>query len=158
MIQTQHQLSRDLMFLVGDVGRLLRTRVDQLARAHQMTRAQWIILARLERQPGVSQSEMASLCEVEPITVARLIDRLEARGFVERRPDPNDRRIRRLYLLPEAQPLLEDIHRYRTEVTEALTQGFSESETSVLVDGLMRVKSNLCCKDENSWSVTPAAE
>src|SRR6516225_11008179 len=80
-----NSLDRDPLILVYDVARLLRTRFDQRARAYGMTRAQWIILARLERQPGLSQNELAAICEVEPITVGRLIDRLEMRGFVERR-------------------------------------------------------------------------
>src|SRR5580692_4949309 len=100
---------QDLMIVLNDVARLVRTRFDQRARAFGMTRAQWVILARLNRQPGLSQNDMAAICEVEPITVGRLIDRLEARGFVERRADPADRRIRRLHLLPAAKPLLEDI-------------------------------------------------
>ncbi len=78
----------DLLFLLHDVARLLRVDADKRARCHGMTRAQWAILIRLERQPGISQKELAELLEVEPITVARLIDRLEARGMVERRPDP----------------------------------------------------------------------
>src|SRR5580692_7026977 len=102
-------LDRDFLILLHDVARILRTHFDQRARASGMTRAQWVILARLSRQPGLSQNEMALICEVEPITVGRLIDRLEARGFVERRADPDDRRIRRLHLLPAAKPLLEDI-------------------------------------------------
>src|SRR5208282_6219344 len=93
---------RDPLIVLYDVARLLRTRFDQRARTYGMTRAQWVILARLSRQPGLSQNEMAAICEVEPITVGRLIDRLEMRGLVERRPDPADRRIRRLHLLPAA--------------------------------------------------------
>src|SRR5579862_10200 len=104
---------RDPLILLNDVARLMRTRFDQRAGTRGMTRAQWVILARLARQPGLSQNEMAAICEVEPITVGRLIDRLEARGFVERRSDPTDRRIRRLHLLPPSQPILDEIHRYR---------------------------------------------
>src|SRR5580692_1929252 len=99
---------RDFLILLHDVARMLRTRFDQRARNHGMTRAQWVILARLSRQPGLSQNEMASLCEVEPITVARLVDRLEARGLVERRADPDDRCIWRLHLLPGADTILEE--------------------------------------------------
>src|SRR5260221_4775931 len=91
---------RDLLFLLHDVARLLRVDADKRARCHGMTRAQWAILIWLERQPGISQKELSEILEVEPITVARLIDRLEARGMVERRPDPKDRRIWRLHLLP----------------------------------------------------------
>ena len=65
-------LDRDPLILLHDVARTLRTRIDQRARTRGMSRAQWIILARLERQPGLSQNELAAICEVEPITVARL--------------------------------------------------------------------------------------
>src|ERR1700755_716570 len=99
-------LKRDPIFLLHDVARIMRTRFDQWARSYGMTRAQGVILVRLERQPGISQNEMAALCEVEPITVGRLVDRLEARGLIERRPDPADRRVRRLHLLPASQAIL----------------------------------------------------
>ena len=101
-----------------DVARLMRTRFDRWARAYGMTRAQGVILARLSRQPGMTQNEMASVCEVEPITVGRLVDRLEARGLLERRLDPADRRIRRLHLLPAAEPILKEIQRYKDELLE----------------------------------------
>src|SRR6202050_371103 len=90
----------DLQIQLHDVARMLRTRFDRWARTYGLTRAQGVILARLNRQPGLSQIELAAICEVEPITVGRLVDRLEARGFLERRPDPADRRVRRLHLLP----------------------------------------------------------
>src|SRR5665213_918042 len=76
----QENFDRDLLILLHDVARFLRTRSDQLARARGMTRAQWIILARLARQPGLSQNELATICEVEPITIGRLVDRLDARA------------------------------------------------------------------------------
>src|ERR1700761_3768888 len=104
-----HNFQRDLMFLLPDVARLIRVDADKRARAHGMTRAQWGILIWLERQPGLSQKELAEILEVEPISVARLIDRLEARGMVERRPDPKDRRIWRLHLQPAAVDVLQDI-------------------------------------------------
>src|ERR1700742_2035053 len=112
----QQSFDRDLLIVLHDVARLMRTRFDQRARARGMTRAQWIILARLERQPGLSQNEMAAICEVEPITVGRLIDRLEARGLVERRNDPTDRRIRRLHLLPAAKPIIDEIMHHKDEM------------------------------------------
>src|SRR5579863_7948877 len=107
---------RDLMFLLHDVARLLRVDADKRARAHGMTRAQWVLLIWLERQPGLSQKELAEILEVEPITVARLIDRLEARGMVERRPDPKDRRIWRLHLLPPSAPVLSEMEEERTDL------------------------------------------
>lgn len=137
-------LDRDLLIVLHDVARTLRTRFDQKARAsHAMTRAQWIILSRLERQPGMSQNEMAAICEVEPITVARLVDRLEARGLVERRSDPADRRIRRLHLLPAARPILETIREARDYMNERITVGLDATQREALIDALLVIKENI---------------
>jgi DNA-binding MarR family transcriptional regulator len=103
------QRKRDLLSNIINLARLIRTEVDRRARAHGMTRAQWAILIRLDAQPGLLQKELAELLEVEPITVARLIDRLESRAMVERRPDPTDRRCWRLHLTDASRPLLGEI-------------------------------------------------
>ena len=134
---------RDLLFLVIDTARLLRVEVDKRARAHEMTRAQWGILIWLDRQPGMSQKELAEFLEVEPITVARLIDRLEARGMVERRPDPKDRRIWRLHLLPQAQPVLRDIDVQRRAVKALLTRGMDPEQVAAMTEGLLHIKAIL---------------
>jgi MarR family transcriptional regulator, transcriptional regulator for hemolysin len=135
---------RDLLIILHDVARTLRTRFDQKARAtHAMTRAQWVILSRLDRQPGMSQNEMAAICEVEPITVARLIDRLEARGLVERRADPTDRRIKRLHLLPAAKPILETINHSRELMNERIISGLDAKTRETLIDALLVIKENL---------------
>ncbi|MGZ5933737.1 MAG: MarR family winged helix-turn-helix transcriptional regulator [Rhizomicrobium sp.] len=135
---------RDLLIILHDVARTLRTRFDQKARAaHAMTRAQWVILSRLDRQPGMSQNEMAAICEVEPITVARLVDRLEARGLVERRADPSDRRIKRLHLLPAAKPILETITEARDLMNARITAGLDENTRNMLIDALLVLKENL---------------
>src|SRR5580704_14718038 len=127
----------DYLILVYDVARLMRLRADQRARLDGMTRAQWVILTWLERQPGLSQNELAGFVEVEPITVARLIDRLEARGFVERRPDPKDRRVRRLHLKAAAQPLLEKIHAYKRELNAAMTDGIDPEALKHVAESLV---------------------
>lgn len=134
---------RDLLFLLHDVARLLRVDADKRARAHDMTRAQWGILIWLERQPGISQKELAELLEVEPITVARLIDRLEARGMVERRPDPKDRRIWRLHLRPDAYPMLDEIAVQRAEIRAMLTQGIDRVTLDSMTEVLLRMKAAL---------------
>jgi len=133
----------DYLILLYDVARLMRLRADQRARLDGMTRAQWIILTWLERQPGLSQNELAGLVEVEPITVGRLVDRLEARGFVERRPDPSDRRVRRLHLKPAAQPILEKIHTYKHELNGVMMEGIDPASLKQLADSLFRMKANL---------------
>ena len=139
----QQPFDRDLLIVLHDVARLLRTRFDQRARARGMTRAQWVILARLSRQPGLSQNELAAICEVEPITVGRLVDRLEARGLVERRPDPTDRRVNRLHLLSAAQPILEEIASYKEALHEELLGELEENERAALLDALLHIKTKL---------------
>jgi DNA-binding MarR family transcriptional regulator len=134
---------RDILILLHDVARMMRVRFDQRARLNGMTRAQWSILARLERQPGLSQNEMASLLEVEPISVGRLIDRLEARGLVERRADPADRRVRRLHLLPAAKPIIDQIAAQKELLSGELLDGVGVQSRSQLVEALVRMKSNL---------------
>jgi len=134
---------RDLLFLLHDVARLLRVDADKRARAHGMTRAQWGILIWLERQPGISQKELAELLEVEPITVARLVDRLEGRGMVERRPDSRDRRIWRLHLLLPAHLVLREINHQRAEIATMVTAGIDDVSQTIMIEALVRMKATL---------------
>ncbi len=144
---------RDMLILLHDVARMQRTRFDQWARTYGMTRAQGIILYRLDRQPGLSQNEMASLCEVEPITVGRLVDRLEARGLLERRADPSDRRIRRLHLLPAAAPVIAAIQDYKVALEEYMTEGLDQSVQDGLIDALVHMKTKLVMETETPLRV-----
>ena len=131
------------MFLLHNVARLLRVDADKRARLHHMTRAQWGILIWLERQPGLSQKELAEILEVEPITVARLIDRLEGRGMVERRPDPKDRRIWRLHLCPPAIPVLREIDHQRIDMRDLITDGLDDITIETMTEALLTMKSIL---------------
>lgn len=135
--------ARDLLFLLHDVARLLRVDADKRARSHGMTRAQWGILIWLARQPGITQKELSELLEVEPITVARLIDRLQNRGMVERRPDPRDRRIWRLHLLPPAHAVMDEIGAQRAEMTRILAQGIHPETLDNVIEALLRMKATL---------------
>jgi DNA-binding MarR family transcriptional regulator len=101
----------------------------------------------LARQPGISQNELAGICEVEPITIGRLVDRLEARGFVERRPDATDRRVNRLHLLPAAKPILEEITSYRDVLSEQILDGLDERTRNALVDALLHIKNKLTSEE-----------
>jgi DNA-binding MarR family transcriptional regulator len=137
------EFHRDLLFLLHDVARLMRVEADKRARQHGMTRAQWAILIWLERQPGISQKELSEILEVEPITVARLIDRLEARGMVERRPDPRDRRIWRLHLLAPAREVIHEIDDHRADMTRIVTEGIDEKDLETMTEALLRMKATL---------------
>ena len=147
-------LDRDMLTLMHDVARMQRTRFDQWARNYGMTRAQGLILLRLEGQPGLSQNELAAICEVEPITIGRLVDRLEARGLLERRPDPSDRRIKRLHLLPEAAPILAAITHYRIALREFMTDGLDKSVQEAVINALLHMKAKLTT--ENSSRIQAA--
>ena len=148
---------RDLLFLLHDVARLLRVDADKRARCQGMTRAQWAILIWLERQPGLSQKELAELLEVEPITVARLIDRLQASGMVERRADPRDRRIWRLHLLPPAAAVLGEIALQRADITRMLAADLDAATLQTMTDALVTMKANLMAARRAEPDPAPAA-
>lgn len=138
-----HKPASDILVLLTDLARAIRTEADRRARSHGMTRAQWVILGRLEREPGLSQRELAEILEVEPITVGRLVDRLEARGLVERRPDRDDRRIWRLHLRPAALPVLEALNVQRDAMLDIATRGISPASLEALAVQLRHIKSNM---------------
>jgi MarR family transcriptional regulator for hemolysin len=137
--------SRTLGFVLNDVARLLRKRFEQRARAASLglTRAQSSVLAYLARQEGINQAALAQVLDIEPITLARLLDRLQAAGQIERRPDPRDRRAHLLYLTAAAYPLLERIFALAAEVREDALAGIAEPDRSRLLDMLIAMKSNL---------------
>ena len=136
---------RTLGFVLHDVARVLRKRFEQRAREAQLglTRAQWSVLAHLARQEGINQTALAQILEIEPITLVRLLDRLQAAGLVERRPDQSDRRARVLYLTPAAHPLLEQIWGLAAVVREEAMAGLPDTERDQLMGMLLKIKGNL---------------
>jgi len=93
---------RHIGFLISDVARLMRTAFDRRVRRLGLTRSQWLVINRLHRRPGATQSELAEMLEVEKATAGRMVDRMEKKGWVVRRPDATDRRVNRLHLTAEA--------------------------------------------------------
>lgn len=146
-------IDRDPLVLINDLARLLRTRADARARAFGMTRAQWMILVRLEANPGMTQNELAALIEVEPITIARLVDRLESRHFVERHADPSDRRIWRLHLTSAAVPMLKEIAKVRRELVENLILDLPAKELECAINCLVKMKDNLAAESRARMKV-----
>lgn len=137
--------SRTLGFVLNDVARLLRKRFEQRARAAALglTRAQAAVLAYLARQEGINQAALAQILDLEPITLARLLDRLQAASLIERRPDPKDRRAHLLYLTEAAYPLLDRIFALAADVREEALVGIPEPDRIRLLDMLIEMKSNL---------------
>jgi DNA-binding MarR family transcriptional regulator len=151
-------LDRNLFILLHDVARLIRVEADRRARLHGMTRAQWALLIRLSRNPGLSQKEIADLLEVEPISVARLVDRLEANGLVERRPDADDRRVWRLHLMPAATAMLEKIFIQRNALEDFVTQGITPAVEETMIEALLQMKLNLSQSGQNAQNAGAVKE
>jgi len=129
--------------VISDVARLLRTAFDRRVRALGITRAQWLVLTRLHRHPGASQTELADMMEVERASAGRMIDRLEANGWVERRAERRDRRVKRVYLTPEAERVHRRIWRVAEATVEDALGGLSTQEGAQLMRLLGRVKKTL---------------
>lgn len=109
-------LRREFVFQLVETSRLLRTYVEERAREHGTTRAQWGVMSRLRRQEGLNQAALAEQMDLKPISLARLLDRLQGQKLVERREDPADRRAYRLYLTPEGRALVDDLDAVRTAI------------------------------------------
>ena len=138
-----HDPDQSVGFLVNDVARLLRRNFNRRAQELGLSQAQWQALAYLSRQEGVNQVTLAESLEVQPMTLARLIDRLQEAGLVARRPDLDDRRAFRLYLTAAAQPLLDRMWALATETREEAMAGMRDRTKQVLIDALRHMKRNL---------------
>jgi MarR family transcriptional regulator, transcriptional regulator for hemolysin len=136
-------LRREVLFQLSDVARTMRTYIDQRAREHGMTRAQWSVLARLERQEGMTQAEMAEALEIQPISLVRLIDRLCLHGLVERRPHPTDRRANRLYLTEKGRTTFTHLIPLGKEVAAEVLADLGEADVADLLQKLMLIRSNI---------------
>ncbi|TMI99083.1 MAG: MarR family transcriptional regulator [Alphaproteobacteria bacterium] len=145
--------------VIADAARLLRTAFDRRVRKLGITRAQWLVLTRLHRHPGASQSELADMMEVERASAGRMIDRLEANGWVQRRAERRDRRVKRVYLTPEAERVHRRIWRVAEATVEDALAGLSPQESAQLMQLLSRVKKTLVAVVEegrtNGNGVTP---
>lgn len=136
--------------LIGDLARLLRRRFDERARAIGVTRSQWLVLSLLSRHEGIHQARLAELLVVEPISLCRMVDRLEQAGLVERRRDPADRRAWRLFLTPTANRLLDQLTPLARELAAALLSGIEPEEERLLRRLLKRLRDNLADAQEDA--------
>ena len=136
-------MSDSLGFLISDVSRLMRRRFDERARALGATRAQWRTLTTLSRNEGLNQGALADLLEVEPITLCRMIDRLEDSGLVERRRDPGDRRAWQLFLTEKSKPVLAELKSTADELIEQVLTGMSQPVRDALAASMHQMRGNL---------------
>src|ERR1700750_962144 len=129
-----------LLFTLGEVQRLVRAHADKQAARYGITRAQWAVLAKVERAEVLKQTELAEQMEMQPITLTRLIDRLCDNGWIERRGDENDRRVNRLYLTKAARPLLGKLAGLRSELTTTALDGIGPADAQRLLTQLETIK------------------
>jgi DNA-binding MarR family transcriptional regulator len=140
---TDFDLNRSFGFVLYETARLLTKRFDQRAKHLGLTRAQTQLLAYLVLHEGINQTGLADLLEIEPISLARLIDRMEQAGWVERRPDPKDRRAWLLFLTEKTKPVFSKMVEVGKEVRADALQGFTTAERDLILELLLRVRRNL---------------
>src|SRR5216684_2083862 len=134
---------RHIGFLISDVARLMRTAFDRRVRGLGLTRSQWLVINRLHRRPGATQSELAEMLEVEKATAGRMVDRMEKKGWVVRRPDAADRRINRLDLTAEADLIQVQLAQIADRTVDDALALLSEREKEQFSEWMRRVKRQL---------------
>ncbi len=134
-------------YLLNDVTLLFRKHFDRRAVKFGLTRAQWRATKMLHHREGLRQTELAELLEMEPIAVGRVIDRLQAAGFIERRPDPKDRRAWRLYTTEQAQGIIGDMELIARDLRRDASRGIDHDELQQALAVLSRIKENLQALD-----------
>lgn len=141
--------------LIHDVARLLRRRFESRTGDHGLSAAQWRALVHVAKTEGLPQARLADLLEIEPISVSRLLDRMEEAGWVERRPDPSDRRVRSVYPTDRSRALYDELRHVAVGVYEEALAGLSLSERAALIAALETISANL---SDGSSSLCTAAE
>lgn len=129
--------------LVHEIDRLVKKRFDRFAETTGMSRAQWHVLAQVHKRPGINQAALADIVGVEPITICRMVDRLEAQGLVERQPDPGDRRARLVHLTDTARPGIERMKAVAQTLFAEALDGITPEEEALLLSLLGRIHANL---------------
>jgi MarR family transcriptional regulator, transcriptional regulator for hemolysin len=148
----------NFLFTLGEVQRMVRAYADKQAARYGITRAQWAVLAKVERAEGLKQTELAEMMDMQPITLTRLIDKLCDNGWIERRGDQNDRRVNRLYLRKAARPLLGKLAGLRSELTATALEGISPADAHRLLDQLDLIKENVRNAIQNPANEPPRKE
>lgn len=144
-----------LGFLVHNVGRLMRRRFEKRGAALGLSAAQFRALVRVSKEEGISQAKLADLLEIEPISVSRLLDRMEEGGWIERRFDPADRRVRMIWPTAKSRAAYDGIKAVAGEVYEEALQGLSAAERQALIRGLELMAANLAGDDTEAAASGP---
>jgi DNA-binding MarR family transcriptional regulator len=148
----------NFLFTLGELQRLVRAYADKEAARFGITRAQWAVLAKVERNEGMKQSELAEQMEMQPITLTRLIDKLCGNSWIERRGDETDRRVNRLYLRKAGRQLLGKLSGLRSELTATALQGINPADAYRLLAQLQSINENVRNAIQNTTGEPPKKE
>jgi MarR family transcriptional regulator, transcriptional regulator for hemolysin len=139
----REDLSRNFGFILNDVARLLRVTFDRRVKPLGLTRSQWWVLNHLFRNNGATQSELADVLEIEKATLGRLLDRMEAKGWIRREDHASDRRAKCVYLTEEVEPAMKAMRVAAAELRRDALATLESAERERFVDMLLAVKTNL---------------
>ncbi|MEM7239568.1 MAG: MarR family transcriptional regulator [Pseudomonadota bacterium] len=145
-------------FLIHDVSRMMRAWFDERAQALGLTRAQWRVLVHLAGREGLNQAGLAEILELDTVTLGRHIDRLERDGWLERRPDPGDRRAWQLFLTEACRPTLDQMETLAADTMAAAMDGVMLDEQARFVEILTRIKTNLTPVADTGEAIAEADE
>ena len=139
----KENVERNFGFLVHDIARLMRMNYDRRVKRLGLTRSQWWVITNLYRNDGLTQSELAETLDIERASLGRLLDRLEANGWVRREPCRKDRRAKRVRLANEVGPVMREMRAIAAGLRRDAMSGFAPEEQEAFVDVLLAIKSNL---------------
>ena len=140
-------------YLIGDVSRMIRTVYDRRVEPLGLTRAQWRVMTRLHRLESCTQTELAIELEIEKPTLGKLIERLEAKGWVEKQPDANDARSKRLFLTAASRPVVDEMYELAEDVIDGIFAGLSAADSAHLFETLTHIKGNLAGMMDDATAV-----
>lgn len=130
-------------FVLHDVARLVRRRFDAQAQRHHLTLPQWRLLGQLSKTDGLSQVALAGLIDTDPMTLSGMLERMEAKGLIERVPDPGDSRAKLVRITPKSRALVDEMKALAGEVFAEAFEGISEEEKAIAFSVLTRISANL---------------
>lgn len=140
----------ELAVAASELARSVRRAFDRRARALGYTQYQWRVLLMLAKTQGCSQAALADKLEMQPIAVARILDRMEQAGLVERQPDPDDRRAVKLFLAEGAGPIMKQLHAIAEEVLGLVCEGVAPERQAEIAQLLQSMRANLERADSTS--------
>jgi MarR family transcriptional regulator for hemolysin len=147
MAEALPNFDRSLGFIISDISRLLRKEFDRRVRGYGLTRAQWLLLYYVARQPGASQSDLADALQLEKITISRHAARLERNGWLERHDHAEDGRAYRLRLTSRATKMIVQLSTVTEQLRDDAMGTIPVPRRSALIDDLLQIKSNLLILD-----------